>query len=519
MTTFDLPSLRLSAGSHTIKVKAKATHLLTSEFSNAVTYDVYVQLNAPVLSLSGDIVSWVAIPNASSYTLYVDGSSYQTLISTTSADLSSLSLGEHSIQVRAIGSGYYTDSELSTAITYTKYQQLSAPVISLNVSTLSWSAISNASSYTLYVDGDVAQTGITSLTFDLSTLTSLSPTAHTVQLKAIGSGYYTDSNFSNSVSYSPMSQLATPQNVSVSGTSATFDEVQNATSYEFIADGTTSIGTYTVPSGYNVVITVGSDAAQSDVTVYDGVDTSSTPLLVIPSGSNHTVSIASGHMTLYENGPNIYNNGAVSGGVTFDSSSRDGDDHTFYYTVSGDGTVGAPYVGCFAKGTKILLANGGTKNIEDITYDDELIVWDFHKGKLATAKPVWILDGGKCSFYYKVILSDGTEMKLCGPVGHRLFNITKQQMLYCVDCVGDEVYKADGSIVTVLSCEKVQETVNYYNLTTEKYLDCFAEGVLTGSRLNNMYHISDMKYDSDKRLISEEEEKERWAVRGMEVPK
>ena len=254
MTTFDLSSLRLSAGSHTIKVKAKATHLLTSEFSNAVTYDVYVQLNAPVLSLSGDIVSWVAIPNASSYTLYVDGSSYQTLISTTSADLSSLSLGEHSIQVRAIGSGYYTDSELSTAVTYTKYQQLSAPVISLSTSTLSWSAVSNASSYTLYVDSAVAQTGITSLTFDLSTLTSLSPTAHTIQLKAIGSGYYTDSVLSNSVSYTPAPQLSAPQNVSVSGTSATFDEVQNATSYEFIADGTTSIGTYALPS-YTIILT------------------------------------------------------------------------------------------------------------------------------------------------------------------------------------------------------------------------------------------------------------------------
>ena len=60
----------------------------------------------------------------------------------------------------------------------------------------------------------------------------------------------------------------------------------------------------------------------------------------------------------------------------------------------------------------------------------------------------------------------------------------------------------------------VKEWIEYYNLTTEKYYDCFAEGVLTGSRLNNMYHIGEgMKYDSDERLISEEEEAERWAAR------
>lgn len=106
-------------------------------------------------------------------------------------------------------------------------------------------------------------------------------------------------------------------------------------------------------------------------------------------------------------------------------------------------------------------------------------------------------------------------MKLVGPGEkcHRLFNVTKQQMLYANECVGDEVYKQDGTIVTVLSCEIVNETVKYYNLTTETYYDCFADGVLTGSRLNNLYHISDMKYDSDERLISEEEEAGRWQVR------
>ena len=176
---------------------------------------------------------------------------------------------------------------------------------------------------------------------------------------------------------------------------------------------------------------------------------------------------------------------------------------------------------CFVEGTKITLADGTLKNVEDITSDDKLLVWNFYEGKLDTANICWLMPKKFATQYHKVTLSDGTIMKLVGPGEkcHRLFNVDKQQMLYANECVGYNVYKQDGTIAKVLSCETVDDSVYFYNLTTEKYIDCFAEGVLTGSRLNNMYHISDMKYDSDVRLISEEEEAERWAVRGMETPK
>ena len=49
-------------------------------------------------------------------------------------------------------------------------------------------------------------------------------------------------------------KLATPQNITVDGTAASWDEVENATSYELFADGT-SIGEYAVPTGYKVTLT------------------------------------------------------------------------------------------------------------------------------------------------------------------------------------------------------------------------------------------------------------------------
>lgn len=45
---------------------------------------------------------------------------------------------------------------------------------------------------------------------------------------------------------------------------------------------------------------------------------------------------------------------------------------------------------CLLKGTKITLADRSEKNIEDLTYDDELLVWNFDEGKLDKAKTAWL---------------------------------------------------------------------------------------------------------------------------------
>ena len=54
--------------------------------------------------------------------------------------------------------------------------------------------------------------------------------------------------------FEKITQLATPQNVTANGTTVSWDAVENATSYEVLADGA-SIGEYSVPSGYTVTLT------------------------------------------------------------------------------------------------------------------------------------------------------------------------------------------------------------------------------------------------------------------------
>ncbi len=266
------------------------------------------------------------------------------------------------------------------------------------------------------------------------------------------------------------------------------------------------------PAGYTVSITTGSYADMPYI-IYDGDSTSGTEITSISSDSSVHVLIESGYMTVEGAAPvgGTSDHGTCSGGVVFDQWL---DSWTARYIVTGNGSVLGMNWGCFVEGTPILLADGTTKPVEDITYDDVLLVWNFYEGKLDSAKPCWIMNERVSPQYKKVTLSNGIVLKLVGTGDkcHRLFNVTKQKMLYANECVGDEVYTLDG-VATVLSCEKVNETVKYYNLTTDKYLDCFANRVLTGSRLNNMYNIENMKYTDDIRLISEEEEAERWKVR------
>ena len=119
--TLDLSTIGLSEGTHSIQMKLSDDGVTKADsaLSNAVSYTQYQQLTAPVISLSGNILTWSAVPNASSYKLYADNTDKGTV--TSGIDLTTLQLdvGTHSIQVMAVGSGYYTDSDKSNSVSYT----------------------------------------------------------------------------------------------------------------------------------------------------------------------------------------------------------------------------------------------------------------------------------------------------------------------------------------------------------------------------------------------------------------
>lgn len=170
-------------------------------------------------------------------------------------------------------------------------------------------------------------------------------------------------------------------------------------------------------------------------------------------------------------------------------------DNNFDYDVIHIGNI----LPCILKDSLITLSDNSTKVIQDITYDDELLVWNFDEGKYDKAKPLWIKKVQTSTWYYKLTFSDGNTLKVTGtyPNAHRLFNYTDQRFDYANECVGKQVYTLNG-IVTLESCEYIEELVEHYNIITDYHMNLFANDVLTSCRYNNLYPIVDMKYDKSQ---------------------
>ena len=158
---------------------------------------------------------------------------------------------------------------------------------------------------------------------------------------------------------------------------------------------------------------------------------------------------------------------------------------------------------CILKDTDILLADGTTKKIEDLTYNDVLKVWDFDEGQLGSAKVCWLTRPGlKNNHYYQLTFDNGTVLKTTGVnSNHRIFSVDQSKFMNVCDAkVGDKVFSIDGTL-TITDVKYVEEECEYYNVMSSGKINCFANGILTSDRYGNLYPIADMKYVKDGRTI------------------
>lgn len=160
------------------------------------------------------------------------------------------------------------------------------------------------------------------------------------------------------------------------------------------------------------------------------------------------------------------------------------------------------YYACFIKGTLISCINKQYKKVEDISYEDELLVWDFDNGKFAFAKPLWIQKAKKATEYNKLVFSDGST--LCTINQHRIFNIEAGKFTYPMTDetpIGTHTLNNQGEVIKLISKEVIKEEVEYYNIITNYYINCFTNNILTSCRLSNLYPIQDFKYIKDNREL------------------
>lgn len=198
---------------------------------------------------------------------------------------------------------------------------------------------------------------------------------------------------------------------------------------------------------------------------------------------------------------------------SYDSIGENGSitwDDTYIYWKSGGQWIrvaGSLFNICLAKGTKILLANNTYKNIENITYNDLIRVWNFDEGTYGESLPLWIKMPETTNEYNLLVFSDGTELKTISQ--HRIFNIEKGMFTYPMTDdtpIGTSTFNSRGDIVILIKKEIVHDFVDYYNVITDKNLNLFANDILTSCRYNNIYPIVDMKFIKDNRVLRDKKE-------------
>ncbi|MBE5765453.1 MAG: hypothetical protein E7339_07675 [Clostridiales bacterium] len=156
------------------------------------------QLNAPFVTLNGNVASWEVNTNADKFEISLDGNLSYVENSVTSKTLTN----GQTLKVRAVGDGIaYSTSDWSNSVTYTaatpapQPTKLGTPTVMISGEGLaSWTAVANASSYVYKINGG-AETPTTATSVQLSE-------GQSIVVKAVGNGIsYTDSDYSDSKTY------------------------------------------------------------------------------------------------------------------------------------------------------------------------------------------------------------------------------------------------------------------------------------------------------------------------------
>lgn len=172
-------------GENIITVSAYSSYVTESSVFpsgevSTIKYTVQAKkLATPVLSYNADTkqLSWEVIPNATKYIIYRNGDSYYTISSATTVmytlNDSSWDAGTYEFSIVAINTNnaeIYPNSDSSNTIQYkVEPSQLETPVTSITISSnyrrISWSKITNATGYNIYVNGVKVGSSTSTLNF------------------------------------------------------------------------------------------------------------------------------------------------------------------------------------------------------------------------------------------------------------------------------------------------------------------------------------------------------------------
>ncbi len=176
-------------------------------------------------------------------------------------------------------------------------------------------------------------------------------------------------------------------------------------------------------------------------------------------------------------------------------------------TSNGGGT-------CLREGTKILLANGKYKNVEDIEYTDLLAVYSHEQGRIVYEYPIWIEIESYADNYQRTYFSDGTYIDTYN--NHGLFSMDQLKYVSVLDQEnfhkGTNVAKFDKNgnikVVSVTNQETFKDKIKYYHISSVRYHNIIANDLLTTDgvlQVSNMYTFNpDITWGIDRDVFLKE---------------
>ena len=223
------------------------------------------------------------------------------------------------------------------------------------------------------------------------------------------------------------------------------------------------------------------------------------------SGAN-TYSVNS--VSMVDSSTNTTNNSPT---YTFNNNTFSINNITGNVTVSVTGTTNGNDTPCLIKGTKVLLADGTTKNIEDIYYNDLIMVYSHETGEFVPEYPIWIESGKHTDSYQLNTFSDGTTLKTKGK--HTVFSVDDNEFVDVTDSakyhIGTTIIKVEKidnqyklKEVTVTNIETIYEDTMYYDIVSTRYYNAITDDVLTSDgrpELPNFYLFKENILWSDRR--------------------
>lgn len=193
--------------------------------------------------------------------------------------------------------------------------------------------------------------------------------------------------------------------------------------------------------------------------------------------------------TYLKSGSTNASNGSDANGyeriVWVEYSFNAGNDKTYYYRIGYHCNAEKPQT-CVTPDTLVTLADGSQKEIQHVTYEDELLVWDFYKGEYAVMPSSIVMNHGYDTYRVLTLkFADGTTVNTIN--GHGFFDAYESKFIILSeknveDYIGHKFVKHNGdgySATTLIDYSVKEEYTESWSVLTAVHYNCILEGMLT----------------------------------------